>query len=156
MAAARILSALLETRTGQQISPARSWRIESALKPLMRELDLLDLDALVARLASPGETACATHVVEALLNNETSFFRDAAVFEQIEQQVFASLRESRATMRRLRLWSAGCSTGPGCRSSPASSPSWPAPCARSRGRCRRHIPFSPPTTPRRAAHRTSW
>ena len=111
MSATRVLAALLEARTGQQISPARSWRIESALKPVMRELDLSCLDALVARLASPGEAACATTVVEALLNNETSFFRDAAVFEQIEQDVLASLRESRATMRRLRLWSAGCSTG---------------------------------------------
>ena len=49
-AATRILSALLEARTGQQLSPARNWRIEASLKPVLRELGLATLDPLVARL----------------------------------------------------------------------------------------------------------
>lgn len=110
-AATRILSALLEARTGQQLSPARNWRIEASLKPVMRELGLATLDPLVARIASGSDTALANRVVEALLNNETSFFRDAAVFDQLDRDAFDSLRKSRATSRRLRIWSAACSTG---------------------------------------------
>jgi chemotaxis protein methyltransferase CheR len=109
--ATRILSALLESRTGQQLSPARSWRIEASLKPILRELGLPTLDALVARLSSAGESALPARVVEALLNNETSFFRDASVFDQLDRDALDRLRQSRMSSRRLRIWSAACSTG---------------------------------------------
>jgi chemotaxis protein methyltransferase CheR len=109
--ATRILSALLESRTGQQLSPARSWRIEASLKPILRELGLPTLDALVARLSTAGESALPARVVEALLNNETSFFRDASAFDQLNRDALDRLRQSRKTSRRLRIWSAACSTG---------------------------------------------
>ncbi len=111
VAATRILSALLEARTGQQLSPARSWRIEASLKPLLRELGLASLDPLVGLLSSGKEDKLAGRVVEALLNNETSFFRDATVFDQLDRDAFEALRTARATTRRLRIWSAACSTG---------------------------------------------
>ncbi len=110
-AATRILSALLEARTGQQLSPARSWRIEASLKPLLRELGQASLDPLVGLLSSGKEDKLAGRVVEALLNNETSFFRDATVFDQLDRDAFEALRTARATTRRLRIWSAACSTG---------------------------------------------
>jgi len=110
-AATRILSALLESRTGQQLSPARCSRLEASLKPLMRELGVTSLDPLVTRLASGTEAALAGQVVEALLNNETSFFRDTAAFDQLERDALEKLRAARATARRLRIWSAACSTG---------------------------------------------
>ena len=110
-AATRILSALLESRTGQQLSPARSWRIEASLKPVMRELGLTALDPLVARLATGNEKALGGQVVEALLNNETSFFRDTAVFDQLDRDALEALRKTRGSSGRLRIWSAACSTG---------------------------------------------
>lgn len=109
--ATRILSALLEARTGQRLSPARSWRIEASLKPVMRELGLTTLDPLVARLATGNETALGGQIVEALLNNETSFFRDTAVFDQLDRDALEALRKTRSAARRLRIWSAACSTG---------------------------------------------
>lgn len=110
-AATRILTALVEARTGQQLSPARSWRIEASLKPILRELGLPTLDPLVARLSSGCDKVLAGKVVEALLNNETSFFRDATAFDQLERDALELLRQNRATSRRLRIWSAACSTG---------------------------------------------
>lgn len=110
-AAKRVLAALLEERTGQSLSTARSWRIEASLKPIMRELGLTTLDALVSRLTSGVEPALAGRVVEALLNNESSFFRDAAAFAQLDLEALEDLRRSRAGTRHLRIWSAACSTG---------------------------------------------
>jgi chemotaxis protein methyltransferase CheR len=46
-----------------------------------------------------------------LLNNETSFFRDTASFDQLDRDALESLRTDRASSRRLRIWSAACSTG---------------------------------------------
>jgi chemotaxis protein methyltransferase CheR len=107
----RILGGLLEARTGQQLVAGRQWRIETALKPVARALGLDSVDALVARLVSGKEEALASRVVEALLNNETSFFRDPGVFELLNSAAFDRVRSARGHVRRLRIWSAGCSTG---------------------------------------------
>jgi len=48
-------------------------------------------------------------VVDALLNQETSFFRDAAVLDMVADA--AEAMQAEVGSRRLRIWSAGCSTG---------------------------------------------
>jgi chemotaxis protein methyltransferase CheR len=110
-AVGRILAGLLEARTGQLLSPARNWRIEASLKPLLREAGVTTIDALVGLMTRGADNRLATRAVEALLNNETSFFRDNTAFEQLETDALAALRTSCASTRRLRIWSAACSTG---------------------------------------------
>src|SRR3546814_15374687 len=44
----RVLMGVLESRTGQTLSPSRIWRIEMSLKPVMQRHGIADLDALVA------------------------------------------------------------------------------------------------------------
>lgn len=102
-----VLTTLLESRTGQQISSYRAWRIDTALKPLVRDRGLASIDHLVALLLDGGDRGIADHVVDALLNQETSFFRDGAVCDQVVEAVAAV----EATGRRARIWSAGCATG---------------------------------------------
>ncbi len=77
----------------------------------MQAFGFTSLDLLVAALAGATNTVLATRVVDCLLNNETSFFRDAAAFDQLQRDALESLRESRASSRRLRIWSAACATG---------------------------------------------
>ena len=98
--------ALLETRTGQQIDASRSWRIETALKPSMRDTGHDSLESLAAAVRADRSGPLADRVVDELLNQESSFFRDAAVFDVIEQAVKAV-----PDGRRPRIWCAGCSTG---------------------------------------------
>ena len=107
----RVLSGLLEARTGQTLVPSRSWRIETALKPLMRERDLPSLEHLLMKVAGGRDAGLSDQVVEALLNNETFFFRDLAAFKLLIEQALAGLADSRNADRRLRIWCAGCSTG---------------------------------------------
>jgi chemotaxis protein methyltransferase CheR len=111
LAVIRILGALLEARTGQQLIAGRQWRVETALKPVARDLGLEGVDALVAQLVSSKDDKLATRVVEALLNNETSFFRDPGVYGLLGGAALDRVRRSRADSRKLRIWSAGCSTG---------------------------------------------
>ncbi len=108
--AAATIVALLERRTGQQLDAGRAWRIDSALQPMLRERGLASLDELVARIAEGGscERGLADLVVDALLNQETSFFRDAAVLDTVAQ---AAVEMAATAPRRLRIWSAACSTG---------------------------------------------
>jgi chemotaxis protein methyltransferase CheR len=110
-AAIRILGSLLEARTGQQLIAGRQWRVETALKPVARELGLESIDALVAQLVASRDDKLATRVVEALLNNETSFFRDPGVYDLLGTAALDRLRLARGDSRKLRIWSAGCATG---------------------------------------------
>ncbi len=102
-----VLTQLLEARTGQQISGYRSWRIDTALKPLLRERQLDTLDQLAAALIVGHDPRLADQIVDALVNGETSFFREAPVFDTVME----AARAAEADGRRARIWSAGCSTG---------------------------------------------
>ncbi|HEX8573454.1 MAG TPA: protein-glutamate O-methyltransferase CheR [Allosphingosinicella sp.] len=110
-ASSRILAGLLEARTGQQLTMSRRWRIETALQPLMRERDIASLDGLVAALVARSDERLADTVVEALLNNETFFFRDRQAFELLLGPALNRLEATRRRERRLAIWCAGCSTG---------------------------------------------
>jgi chemotaxis protein methyltransferase CheR len=107
----RIIADLLFARTGQQLNESRRWRIGSALSGVFRERGISNLDQLVCLLADPGEKSLAQEVVEALLNNETYFYRDRIMFDQLAEEVLPRLAQARAASRRLSIWSAGCSTG---------------------------------------------
>jgi len=107
----RILAGLLEARTGQQLTLNRRWRLETALSSLLREREIATLDELITILVMGREPALATLVVEALLNNETYFFRDRQPFDLLSAQALPALAKARADKKRLRIWSAGCSTG---------------------------------------------
>ena len=106
-AAVGVLTALLEARTGQCMTRDRSWRVDTALRPLLREHGLETLDDLVMQLLRGGDVRFGDQVVDALMNNETSFFRDPATFDTVVEAVVAASTGG----RRVRLWSAGCSTG---------------------------------------------
>ncbi|MEO6198537.1 MAG: protein-glutamate O-methyltransferase CheR [Sphingomicrobium sp.] len=107
----RILAGLLEGRTGQQLTMSRRWRIETALGSLMRERGIATLDELITILVMGREPNLSEKVVEALLNNETYFFRDRAPFDLIARHALPELAKRRHQSKRLRIWSAGCSTG---------------------------------------------
>lgn len=108
--ATRILSTLLETRTGQLLSENRMWRMETVLKPIMRTHNMPDLDALAGRLVSAKDARLEEDVVNALLNNESSFFRDLQIYDMLYRDILPHIHEHK-TDRTLRIWSAGCSTG---------------------------------------------
>ena len=107
----RILAGLLEARTGQQLTMSRRWRIETALSSLLRDRGIATLDELITILVMGKEPGLASRVVEALLNNETYFFRDRTPFDMLGTQALADLAKRRAASKRIRIWSAGCSTG---------------------------------------------
>ena len=107
----RILAGLLEARTGQQLTMNRRWRIETALSALLRERGIATLDELITILVMGKEPGLSNQVVEALLNNETYFFRDRAPFDLLSRHALPELARKRHSTRKIRIWSAGCSTG---------------------------------------------
>ena len=107
----QIIADLLSAHTGQQLTASRRWRVKTALSGVFRRHGISNVDQLVCLLASPAERELTREVVEALLNNETYFFRDRPTFDQLPEDIFPLLAERRKERRRLRIWCAGCSTG---------------------------------------------
>lgn len=107
----RTLSSLLERRTGQTLMANRHWRIDMALKPVMRQNSIPDLETLISLIEIDADPKLTTACVEAMVNNETCFFRDQANFALLTGPVLDTVREHRMATRKLRIWSAACSTG---------------------------------------------
>ena len=111
----QIIAELLESRTGQHLTESRRWRVNSALAGIFRAHGISNVDQLVCLLASPRtgpeSRDLSQEVVEALLNNETYFFRDKPTFDQLPGEILPELAARRQSARRLSIWSAGCSTG---------------------------------------------
>jgi chemotaxis protein methyltransferase CheR len=111
----QIIADLLEARTGQHLTESRRWRVNSALAGIFRAHGISNVDQLVCLLAAPPGgpegTDLSQEVVEALLNNETYFFRDKPTFDQLPGEILPELARRRHNTRRLSIWSAGCSTG---------------------------------------------
>lgn len=107
----RIIADVFEQATGQQVGKDRSWRIGSTLMPLCAARAITSLDMLATMLEQGKDEALIADVVDALLNNETSFFRDSTAFAQLTDHVLPRLAAGKEKERRLRIWSAACSTG---------------------------------------------
>ena len=107
----RILAGLLESRTGQQLSSSRRWRIDAALAPVVRDGGFESVEQLVSKLASGSAPALTEQVMEALLNNETYWYRDRLPFDLLVAGPLKRLEAARAKEKRISIWSVGCSTG---------------------------------------------
>lgn len=109
--AALIIAGLFEKATGQLLSQDRFWRIDTMLTPFCRARGIDSFDQLAAMIERSADPELSLDMIDALLNNETSFFRDAAVFTHISQEILPRLAADRQREKRLRLWSAACSSG---------------------------------------------
>lgn len=106
-----MVSKLLHSRTGQALSADRHWRIDTALETVLRHRGIRTSEDLIVLLTEPGDVAFKTELVEALLNNETYFYRDRQVFDHLAAEVLPTIARDKAGSRKLSIWSVGCSTG---------------------------------------------
>ncbi len=104
------LSALVRARSGLVLSGERGFFAETRLGPLARRERLASVSDLVARLREQPGDELARAAVEAMTIQDTSFFRDRAVFGALARHVLPTLMAG-AGGRPLRIWSAGCGSG---------------------------------------------
>jgi chemotaxis protein methyltransferase CheR len=104
------ISDMVRTRSAIVLEPGKEYLVEARLAPLVRELGLESIGALVTRLRQ-GTGGLADRVTEAMTTNETSFFRDVAPFQALRTSVLPTLLESRKVQRSLRIWCAASSSG---------------------------------------------
>jgi len=102
---------LLRQRSGLVLSPDKAYLMESRLLPVARRWKLAGFDDLVKSLRSKPDEALIRDVVEAMTTNESFFFRDIKPFDQFKELVLPAMLKNRTGQRRLRIWSAACSSG---------------------------------------------
>jgi chemotaxis protein methyltransferase CheR len=105
------LRKLVRERSGLVLSSDKQYLVESRLLPVARRAGLANLAELVARLRAPDSEALAAAVVEAMMTNESFFFRDKIPFEHFRDIIMPELIAARAARRRVRIWCAAASTG---------------------------------------------
>ena len=105
------LCRLLYDRSGLVLGPDKVYLAESRLGSVMRKYGVDSLEAMVGRLRSGNEEALQTDVIDAMMTNESFFFRDVIPFDQFRQFVLPRLMPARAARKVIRIWSAACSTG---------------------------------------------
>lgn len=105
------VSELVRREAAIVLPPGKEYLVDARLLPLARAAGLPDTDAYVREAQRPASMAQRRAIVEALTTNETSWFRDAAVFESFRKDLLPLLLADRMAHQPLRIWSAAASTG---------------------------------------------
>ncbi len=101
---------LVYEHAGIHLSEAKGNLVYGRLSRRLRVLQLARFDDYLRFLQQHAETEL-TEFLNAITTNLTSFFRENHHFEALCNQVLPELMHARRAARRLRVWSAGCSTG---------------------------------------------
>jgi chemotaxis protein methyltransferase CheR len=104
------LRRLVKQITGISLSDQKRELVYGRLARRLRALQLKSFGEYREILARDGGREIA-EFCNAITTNLTSFFREPHHFDYLRQQVLMPLAADTAGTRRLRIWSAGCSTG---------------------------------------------
>ncbi|PWC38248.1 protein-glutamate O-methyltransferase [Azospirillum sp. TSO22-1] len=109
-----VIARMIHQLAGISLAPHKVEMVYSRLARRLRELRLPDFDAYCALLESDEGTREVNFLVNALTTNLTSFFRESHHFDHLRDTVLPEIRARQADQShpRLRIWSAGCSSGP--------------------------------------------
>jgi chemotaxis methyl-accepting protein methylase len=107
----QLFQRLIHREAGIHLVESKRVLVEGRLSRRLRELGL-DFSAYYALLET--DEAERVRLVDAISTNETHFFREPRQFEFLESRVFPewlARGEQGQMSRRVRVWSAACSTG---------------------------------------------
>jgi chemotaxis protein methyltransferase CheR len=105
------LAKYLLDNTGLVLGADKMYLVESRLGPIARKYDAAGLDALTDALRAGHNAALKRDIIDAMMTNESFFFRDVKPFEQFRQVLLPRLLQTKAAQRVIRIWCAACSTG---------------------------------------------
>lgn len=92
---------------GIVLGAEKAYLIESRIRDLAKSHGYNSVSALL----HSKNPRLHQEIAEAMTTNETSFFRDSRPFLSLQDTLLPPLIRARAASRRLRIWSAACSTG---------------------------------------------
>ncbi|MGB1800082.1 MAG: CheR family methyltransferase [Gammaproteobacteria bacterium] len=101
---------LVFEKTGITLAEQKRDLVYGRLARRLRKLKLSSFDEYCKLLSNNPEDEMVDFV-NSITTNLTSFYREAHHFEYLNKTALTYLREKRKSEKRIRIWSAGCSTG---------------------------------------------
>jgi chemotaxis protein methyltransferase CheR len=105
---------LIEDRCGLHFDESQRGSLTASLSTRMQQLGLQKLedyyDLLLNANGAPATESEFRHLINLVTITETCFFRDAAQFRMLREQILPALITARSS-RTIRIWSAGSSSG---------------------------------------------
>ncbi len=105
---------LIYAETGIWLGSSKTALLCGRLFRRLRALEITSLETYYERVSHPDQYEERTRMIDAITTNETRFFREPRQFEFMVQQVLPRWRaqaEHGSRPKRVRIWSAGCSSG---------------------------------------------
>ena len=102
--------ALLKEKSGLALTEAKTYLLSSRLTPVATSLGYASLEDFTKDMRSGKDPSLSAAAVEAMTTNETSFFRDTKPFETFKT-LLPEIMQSREIHKKIRIWSAACSSG---------------------------------------------
>lgn len=105
--------AVVEGNVGIKLPPAKRIMVEGRLRKRVRALGMDNLKAYGAYLFDQGGLQAEfVHLIDCVTTNKTDFFREPSHFEFMRTVAVPELlRAAGGSKRRIKAWSAACSTG---------------------------------------------
>ncbi len=105
------ISVLAKEEAGLILPPGKATMVQSRLRTRLRDLGLSDLAGYSEFVCSGEGVAERRFMISALTTNVSHFFREAHHFEILRTKALPPLIERARAGGRVRIWSAGCSSG---------------------------------------------
>jgi chemotaxis protein methyltransferase CheR len=105
---------LIYSETGIWLGNSKTALLCGRLFRRLRALEITSLEIYYELVSQPDQQEERARMIDAITTNETRFFREIRQFEFMVQQVFPRWRteaENHSRPKRVRIWSAGCSSG---------------------------------------------
>ncbi len=100
---------LIAENSGITLGDAKSYLVESRLRPLLKESGCQTFKEFY-QVALNRKSGWIDKIIDAMTTNETLWFRDRSPFIILKEVILPDLIPS-VKARKIRFWSAGCSTG---------------------------------------------
>lgn len=110
----KVISRLVADLCGIVLDESKAYLIESRLSSVAQAAGCQTFSELYYKARYEGNAAVRNSIIDAITTRETLFFRDTSPFDALQHKVLPDLIDARAgtpRARRLRIWSAACSTG---------------------------------------------
>ncbi|MFW5761840.1 MAG: CheR family methyltransferase [Cyclobacteriaceae bacterium] len=101
------LSVYINTNFGIKMPPEKKIMLQSRLQKRLRDLNIATFKEYIDLVFSEnGVTSELIHMIDVVTTNKTDFFREAAHFDYITNEVLPLING-----KQIKIWSAGCSSG---------------------------------------------
>lgn len=108
-----LMQKYIRDECGINIGDDKGYLIESRLSGMLRELNCSSYEQLYNLISTRGDRNIAERVIDAITTNETLWFRDKTPWIIMEEILLPEYiyQLKRGEKDKIRIWSAGCSTG---------------------------------------------